>query len=57
MAMREEDVESYFKFMEHYEKVFAHMSIIDWERDFVFGFISRYHKTQMRSNFLQTRTT
>ncbi len=36
MAMREEDVESYFKFMEHYEKVFAHMSIIDWERDFVF---------------------
>lgn len=55
--MREEDLDSYFKFMDNFERIFASMDIIEWESVYVYGFIKKYHKTQMRSNFLQTRTT
>jgi hypothetical protein len=54
--MREDDIESYFKFMELYERHFKHLTV-DEVLLFALNLIQRYHKAQIRSNFLQTRTT
>jgi branched-subunit amino acid aminotransferase/4-amino-4-deoxychorismate lyase len=56
-TMREEDLDSYFKFMEHYERFFSGMQKADFETQYEDAFKEKYRKTLRRSNFLQNRTT
>jgi len=54
--MKEDDIENYFKFLELY-KSFYQLQSPDNFASYVVEFINKYHKMQMRANFLQTRAT
>lgn len=49
--MKEEDLEAYFKFMEVFQQTFG---LLEQPQLVVFvdAFITKFHKTQIRSNFL-----
>lgn len=54
--MKEDDIENYFKFMDLYERHFKRLSANEIIL-FSLNLVQKYHRAQIRSNFLQTRTT
>lgn len=52
MQMKEDDIDSYYKFMDNYEKQFHKIPEF---AIYVQNFNSKFQTTQIRSNFLQSR--
>ena len=49
--MKEDDIDNYFKFLELYKSFFLGHTPETFS-SFIQDFISKYHKMQMRANFL-----
>jgi hypothetical protein len=52
--MKEDDIENYFKFLDLYKSEFLVLDLTKMST-YMQDFVNKYHKMQIRANFLQTR--